>query len=159
MSLLNFDATTINPNDDYAPLPAGAYPVIISQSEIRDNKAGTGNYLHLEMEVQGGPFAGRKIFDNLTLAHQNPTAVSIGQRRLSQICHGVNVLQPKDSSDLHYKPLVAVIKIRKGDGQYGDSNEVNRYEAAPSMGAVPAHQPPPQPAQSAPAPAPWQVSR
>lgn len=157
-AFLNFDATQVNPSDEYTPIPAGSYPVIITESEIKETKNGSGNYLKVALEVQGGEFQGRKIFHNITLQNQNPTAVSIGQRHLSQICHAVNVLQVKDSADLHYKPLIAVVKIRKGDGQYGDSNEVQRYEAARTVGAAPSFSPPPQarpatqPAQAASAP-------
>lgn len=157
-AFLNFDATQVNPNDEYTPIPAGSYPVIITESEIKETKNGSGNYLKVALEVQGGEFQGRKIFHNITLQNQNPTAVSIGQRHLSQICHAVNVLQVKDSADLHYKPMIAVVKIRKGDGQYGDSNEVQRYEAAQTVGGASSFNPPPQarpaaqPAQAAAAP-------
>lgn len=164
-TFLNFDATQVDPRDEFQPIPAGSYHVIITESDIKETKNGSGNYLRLTMEVQDGEYQGRKLWHNVTLQNQNATAVSIGQRHLSQICHAVNVLQVSDSQDLHYKPLIAVVKIRKGDGQYGDSNEVQRYEAASQYGATPpapayrAPTPPPQqpPAQQRTAQAPWQA--
>ena len=160
-AFINFDASQVNPNDEYTPIPAGSYPVIITESEVRETKNGTGNYLKVTLEIQAGEYQGRKIFHNITLQNQNLTAVGIGQRHLSQICHAVGILQVQDSAQLHHKPLIAVVKIRKGDGQYGDSNEVARYEQAQGMGAVPSFQAPPR--QAAPQPqaaaAPWAAGR
>lgn len=151
---LNFDATTIDPTDEYQPIPAGSYPVIITDSEIRETKNGSGNYLKITLEIQDGEFRQRKLFHNITLQNQNATAVYIGQKHLSQICHAVGVLQVRNSDELHFKPLIAVVKIRKGDGQYGDSNEVQRYEAMTSAPAFNAP-PPARPAAQQPAAAPW----
>jgi hypothetical protein len=163
-AFLQFDATQVNPNDEYTPIPAGSYPVIITDSEIRDTKNGQGNYLKVTLEVQAGEYQGRKIFHNITLQNQNQTAVSIGQRHLSQICHAVGILQVQDSAQLHHKPLIAVVKIRKGNDGYNDSNEVARYEPAqgmPQAGPVPTFQSPPR--QAAPQPqaaaAPWAAGR
>ena len=160
-AFLNFDASQVNPQDEYQPIPAGSYPVIISESEIRETKTGSGTYLRVTLDIQGGEYQGRKIFHNITLNNPNPTATGIGQRHLSQICHAVGVLQVKDSAELHYKPLIAVVKIRKGDGQYGDSNEVARYEQAQGMSAAPAYQAPPRAVAPQPqaAAAPWAAGR
>lgn len=164
-AFLNFDATQVDPRDEFQPVPAGSYSVIITESEIKDTKNGSGNYLKLALEIQDGEYRGRKIFHNITLQNQNQTAVSIGQKHLSQICHAVNVLQVHDSQQLHFRPLIAVVKIRKGDGQYGDSNEVQRYEAMPTApGFQPQHRaetaPPVQQQRPvAQATAPWAAQR
>lgn len=159
MSYIGFNAQGVDTRDEFSPLPAGSYNVIITDTEVRQTKNGSGTYLSLKMEIQSGEFHGRKLFHNITLSNQNLTAVSIGQKHLAQICHAIGIMQVNDSSELHYKPLIAVVRIRKGDGQYGDSNEVQRYEAvqAPAAG----FQPPAQakPAQPAPAAAPWAASR
>lgn len=161
-AFLGFNAEGVDTRDEYAPIPAGTYSVIISDSEIRETKNGQGTYLKLALDIQQGEYQGRKIFHNITLQNPNQTAVSIGQKHLAQICHAVGVLQVNDSAELHNRPLLAVVRIRKGDGQYGDSNEVQRYEAA-QMSAAQAFQPPPQarPAQpQAPAAAaPWAAQR
>lgn len=158
-AFLGFNAEGIDTRDEYAPIPAGTYNVIISDSEVKQTKMGDGSYLKLTLEVQQGEYQGRKVFHNITLQNPNPTAVSIGQKHLAQICHAVGVLQVNDSAELHNRPLLAVVKIRKGDGQYSDSNEVQRYEAA-QLGAAPSFQAPPhaRPAQ-APAAAPWAAQR
>lgn len=156
--LNNFNASEVNPNDQYAPLPAGNYPVVITESSMRDTKNGSGNYLALTMEVCEGEFQGRKIFHNLTRENQNVMAREIGDRQLSQICHAVGVMNPRDSEELHFKPLLAVVKIRKGDGQYADRNEVQRFEGYSATSApAPAHNPAPRQQQAHAAP--WAAAR
>lgn len=142
----NFNASEINPNDQYAPLPAGSYPVIITDVEKRQTKDGQGTYMHITLDVQGGQYQGRKVFHNLTRENRNQKAVEFGDRLFAQICHAIGVLQPKEKEDICYKPLVAVLKVSKGSEGYSDSNDVQRFEALTD--AIPSF--------NAPAPAPRQ---
>jgi len=125
-----FDATHVDPTPRFDPIPAGDYRVIITASEMKFTKDGSGQYLELTLEVQGGEFSGRKLFDRLNLNNSNRQAVEIAQRQLSQICHAVGVLQVADSEQLHYKPLVAMVTVRPPREQYAASNEVKGYKAA-----------------------------
>lgn len=102
---------------EFEPLPAGWYPVMITDSEERETKAGTGSYLQLTLEVIDGEFKGRLLWARLNLNNPNPKAVEIAQRDLANICKAVGVMAPKDSSDLHFKPLAARVKIRPYEGE------------------------------------------
>lgn len=135
---LNFDANKEEPSG-FDPIPAGEYPVCIVASEMLENTAGTGHYLKLELQVLGGPYQNRKVFDRLNLDNPNAQAVVIARGTLSAICRAVGVMTPHDSSELHNKPLLAKVTIRKSE-EYGDQNEVKAYKA------LPIHQPM-QPAQ------------
>lgn len=128
-----FDATQVEPREDFETLPAGDYPVQIMASEMRDNSAGTGSYLLLEMEVTDGVMKGRKLWDRLNLDHPNGQAVEIAQRTLSAICHAVGVLSVSDSEQLHFKPMLARVKVvpRKQDGRVVEgqyNNEIGSYK-------------------------------
>ena len=151
MASLNFDASQVDPTDNFAPVPAGDYPVIIVESEMKPTKNGGGEYLQMVLEVIEGPMKGRKLWERLNLVNSNSTAVEIAQKALSQICHAVKVLTPQDSHELHGKPLVATVTIKE-DPQYGPRNEIKKYA---EMGGAPAPQPVAQtePAQTAPPPA------
>jgi hypothetical protein len=140
MATIQFDATHIDPTPRFDPLPAGDYPVIISESETRLTKDGSGQYLQIKLEVQGGEFAGRTLFDRLNLWNNNRQAQEIAQRTLSQICHAVGVLQVTDSQQLHNKPLIASVKIRQAQGSYEASNEIKGYKAGGGVPVMP-HQP------------------
>jgi hypothetical protein len=140
---LNFNATGIDITNHYEAIPAGDYLVMITDSQERTTKSGDGKYLELTLEVQAGEYQGRKLWDRLNLSNPNAKAVEIAQRQLAQICHAVGNLAPKESSELHYKPLVAVVKTRNDDR--GMSNEVKGYKAANGAG-----QAAPLPASAAP---------
>lgn len=154
---LNFDANQIDPTPQYGALPAGDYEVIITESEQRRTAKGDGSYLSLTMEIQSGEYQGRLLWDRLNLDNPNRKAVEIAQRSLSQICHATGVLQVKDSSDLHHRPMLAVVKVRPEREDpvtgkfYEASNEVKEYRALEPAAAAPRRTaaPPAQPRQQA----------
>ena len=157
-----FDAAQVDPTSKFDAIPAGEYPVMITASELKLTKDGTGQYLQLELQVQDGAFQGRKLFDRLNLHNANQKAVEIAQRQLSQLCHAVGVMQVTDSEQLHFKPCIAKIGVRTEPGR-DPSNEIKGYKAA---AGVPVSQTPkvptaPMPQASAPAApaAPWMAKK
>jgi hypothetical protein len=135
MASLNFDASTVQPNDSFSPIPAGSYIAQVTDSSIKPTKSGSGTILNITWTILDGKFANRKVFDRINIANQNPEAEKIGQRQLSSICHAAGVLKLQDSNQLHGKPVKITVKIRQ-DAQYGDSNEVKAYESAGAMPAA-----------------------
>lgn len=127
MDLNGFNAQEVAPNEGFSAIPAGDYQVIITESQEKQTKAGDGSYLELRLQVLNGPHQNRVLFDRLNLKNRNPTAVQIAQGTLSAICRAVNVLTPKDSSELHSKPLTAVVKVSK-DNNGNFQNEVKGYK-------------------------------
>ena len=139
-NLGGFNAADVEPQS-FETLPAGDYEVAIVGSIVQANKAGTGKYLSLEMQVVSGQHKGRKLFDRLNLWNPNDKAVEIAKGTLSAICRAVGVLTPNDSADLHNKPLVASVKVRV-DPQYGESNEVKGYKRRNGSAPLAAELPP-----------------
>ena len=167
MASFSFDATNIAPQTPFEPLPAGDYEAMVTESEMKHTRDGIGQYMSLTMEVQSGPFQGRKIFENLNLFHSNPKTVEIAQRSLSGLCHAINVLQVKDSQDLHFRPFIVKVAV-KDDPGYGLKNVIKGYKAreigaaaAPVFQGAPRATQAPNPAFAAPPaapvkpPAPW----
>ena len=129
MALLNFNAETVEPNAPFEPIPAGVYVAQITDSEIKESKAGH-EYLALTFEVLDGEFKGRKLWDNLNLSNPNETTKQIAERTLSSIVRSAfgHPAAIRDSSELHNKPLKVRVVIQK-DEQYGDKNQIKGYEA------------------------------
>ena len=127
MTELNFDANTVEPTGKFTPIPVDDYLAVITDSEMKDTKKGDGKYLLLTYEVMDGEFKGRKIFETLNLVNSNQTAVEIAQRALSAVCRATGVLHPKDSSELHGKPLVISVGIRAGSNGFEDRNTIRGY--------------------------------
>lgn len=134
--LTGFDANQVAPNEALQHLPAGEYRVIITKSELKPTAKGDGSYLELEMQVLSGTHQNRKLYDRLNLNNPNPQAVQIAKGTLSAICRAVGVLTPRDSQELHSKPLIAVVKVKQYEGNY--SNEVKGYKSAGAGSFAPA---------------------
>ena len=161
MATINFNANEVEPSVGFEAIPAGKYQAVIVDSDMKPNKAGTGEYLQLEFEVIEGEFKGRKLWTRLNLHNPNPDAVRMAQADLSAICHAVNVIQPGDSVELHNLPLTITVKCRKTpDGEI--VNDIKGYAAkasAAGTAAAPATSAavPQQPSQQGTAPSapPW----
>lgn len=122
MAKLDFNAPQFEaPADDkFAPLPDGEYEAVIMDSDVKDTKAGTGQYLKLVCEVTGPTHSGRKVFANVNISNPNPQAVEIGQKELKAICIAVGKGDQviKDSQELHNIPVVIkVLRDKKDDTQ------------------------------------------
>ena len=105
MATLNFNANEVEPSVGFDAIPAGKYQAVIVDSDMKPNKAGTGEYLQLEFEIIDGEYKGRKVWERLNLANPNAQAVAIARGRLSAICRAVGVMTPRDSI-LHHKRIM-----------------------------------------------------
>lgn len=124
-----FNADEVPPATGFDPIPAGKYKAVITESEEKATKAGTGSYLQLTFVIVEGEFENRKLWARLNLNNPNDQAVSIARAELSAICRAVNVRQIKDASQLHDIPLVIKVVAKKGDD--GETrNEIKGYEPA-----------------------------
>ncbi len=148
-NLEGFDASTVDPKSDFEPLPAGDYIGVAIASGFEATKDKTGEFLKVEFEIVEGPHRGRRLFDRLNLKNKNETAVKIAQATLSSICRAVGVLRPRDSSELHGKPMLLKIEVEERNDKPGSySNRIKNYEAvngsttasaqAPQQAAAPA---------------------
>ena len=113
MTALNFNASEVEPAQEFSVIPAGRYEAVVVASDVKPTKAGTGHYLELTFQIIEGEHNGRRLWARLNLENANETAVKIARGELSAICRAVGVLQPKDSSELHDRPLVISVKTRK----------------------------------------------
>lgn len=127
MSLLNFDATKVNPTIPLDVLPAGKYVVEITNSATKETKAKNGSYLELEMTVLDGEYKGRKLWDRLCVNHVNRKTQEIAQANLSALCHAINVLKPIDSFDLHGLPFVVNVRLQKNENTGEMFNDIRGY--------------------------------
>ena len=127
-SLDGFDASQVPEQQDFSALPEGQYVVIAIASEMKPTRTGTGEFLQFTLEVLDGPFKGRKIWDRMNLKNQNQTAVDIANRQLAAMCRAVGVIKPRESAELHNKPLLATVAVEVDDRKR-ESNVIKKYEA------------------------------
>ncbi len=125
--LNGFNANEVEPTTSFEPLPAGRYLAVISESEMKPTKSGSGSYLQLTFSILDGQYKDRVLWARLNLNNPNATAVKIAQGELSAICRAIGVLQPRDSVDLHNLPLVITVKLKKRDDTGELTNEIKGY--------------------------------
>lgn len=151
-----------SPESQFAALPSGEYPALITDSNIKQTKSGTGSYLELTYQIVDGAYRGRQLWARINLTNPNATAVSIGQQHLAQIRHATGQMQLSDSQQLHNIPHLIRVEYKPPRDQYPESNEVKEYKAlggAAAQATKPAQANPP--GQQAPTAAnagglPWQ---
>lgn len=143
VDLNGFDANAVEPAHGFDPIPAGTYPAVIIDSEMKPTRSGNGQYLELTFQITEGEHQNRCLWSRLNLENPNPAAVEIAQGELSAVCRAVGVLQPKDSSDLHDLPLLITVKCRKRQDTDEIVNEAKEYAPKePPARAAPQNTPP-----------------
>lgn len=114
---------------------AGEYLVEITKSEMKDTKAGTGQYLSLGFKCLEGEQKGNMLFANLNLVNPNDIAVSIAQKDLKKICTAVGKKSIEDSNELHAIPLKIRVAVRPDDDAY-PGNDIKGYKSAGGSSAA-----------------------
>ena len=141
MSTINFNATEVEPSVGFDVIPAGKYNAVITDSDMKKTRSGSGRYLQLEFLIIEGEYKNRKLWTRLNVENSNAEAVRIARADLSAICRAINVLKPKDSVELHNLPLEITVKCRKNQDDE-IVNEIKGYGPRKSRSTVAAAQPP-----------------
>lgn len=152
---LQFDSTEVDPAKPFEVLPKDKYQVIISDTEMKDTKSGTGQYLQCEYTIVDGEYQGRKLWSRHNLVNPNKTAEEIARRELSAICHAVGVLKVNDSAELHDRPLMIEVSIGKNKDTGDATNEIKGWSALEGAAAPVAKAAAAKPATGAKVPPPW----
>lgn len=137
-------------SDDRETLPAGEALGQIFESELPDNSKGTGKILKLGWEILEGVNKGRKLWSQHNVQNANAQAQEIGQRELKRICDAAGTGPIRDSSVLHFKPMVISWIVKPAEVKDGKSydakNEIKGWRrvggsVAPPSGTVTQAQP------------------
>lgn len=123
-SKLTFDATKVEPQKAFEPLPLGWYPLQMVESEVKPTAKEGGKQFSFELEVVSGEYKGRKVFDGYNIGNKNPVAEKIGQGQLSALCYAIGVLTFKETKELHNIPFEAELKIEPAKDGYDARNRI-----------------------------------
>lgn len=130
MTTLNFNANEVPEDEGFEQIPEGEYSCQIIRSEMKDTKAGTGQYLELRVQILDAPYTGRLIFERLNLINQNEVAVKIANRTLADICLACGLDKVEDSEELHGIEFIAKVVETEAQGDYPPGNEIKKYKSA-----------------------------
>lgn len=125
-----FNINTLPKSDrSFPPLPAGWYSATISQSELKDTKSGTGQYIKLRYDITGPTHQGRVVFGNLNIKNPSPKAEEIGRQQLGDIMRAIGLAKVIDTDQLIGGELVIKLEVKQDD-IYGAGNEVKGFKSA-----------------------------
>ena len=114
-------------------MPDGEYSLTVIATEKRDNKAGTGSYILLTLEVASGKYERKWVREYLNLWNPNEQAVEIAQRKLGQLCKALGIEHLGDSDELLNRTVQAKIVTKPGSNGYDAQNVVAVYSAPPKQ--------------------------
>lgn len=124
-----FEADAMPVSDkSYEPLPAGWYTASITAAELKNTKAGTGQYIAIRYDIIGPSHQGRIVFGNLNIRNPNPKAEEIGRQQLGEVMRAIGIAKVADTDELIGGQLSIKVDIRSSE-QYGDQNEVKGFKA------------------------------
>jgi len=150
MSFLEINLDDLPVDTNFELLPVGWYTAHISDAEVRQTKAGTGEYIAIKYEITGPSHQGRTVFGNLNIKNPNPKAEEIGRQQLGHVMRAIGLTKVSDTDQLIGGDLSIKLKLNPGTDQYAPSNDVSGFKAiAASMPVLPAGD---KPAAAAP---PW----
>jgi len=126
----SFNTNEIPESDNnFDPIPAGWYEVSVNYAELKETKAGTGEYIAIRYDVLGPAHQGRVIFGNLNIRNPNPKAQDIGIQQLGELMRAIGLASVEDTDQLVGGHLEVKVKIREASGGYDASNDVAGFKA------------------------------
>ena len=137
---------SINPQDydteqkgDFTDLPTGIYRLECEAQSYGDNSKGTGKVLGLTLTVlEPEEFAGRKVFENFNLVHENEKAQEIAREDVSKMCRAVEHFTALDDpEDLVFKPFMAKLGWSKSKNKAYEPKFGVRNYFYPDTGELP----------------------
>lgn len=126
-SLEGFNPAEVEPTAAIELLPSGDYPVILIETDLVKKDSGAVQFVFC-VQITEGPHQNRRVYSQQNYTKKDGTPNAIGRGQVSQICRCVGVMNPRDTSELHHKRLVAKVGVEKGTDGYADRNEVKGFK-------------------------------
>ena len=115
MAQLKFNAAEVDTTSRDA-IPSGTYEAVVTDSETRATKYGTGIGINLTFEIlSDGPAKGRKVFAWINYENASAKAQQIGREELASLCKAVGVTELEDTVQLHNLPLLITVGLDRND--------------------------------------------
>jgi hypothetical protein len=127
-----FDPSKEEGTPEFSPIPKGKYVACITDAKVVTYKTGKGQGVTLTWEIEGDEkYAGRLVFDRVTISHENADATRIGRQKFKDICDATGTTTAvTDLSVLRNKSCWIQVGIEEDEtGEYAPKNKVVRVRA------------------------------
>lgn len=125
-------------NQSFEPIPAGVYPLEVSNCELKQSRAGN-NMIACSFTVTEGQYVNRKIFMNYNVGHPSEKPRLIAQQQFSRLCLAAGLQSIQDDTQLIGARVMGKVGVRPPANGYDASNTI--YDFSPLGGSAPAQQP------------------
>lgn len=130
MARIDVDMSDAKPEMGGQVLPEGQYLAKIVESDWKETKAGTGQYMQFKLQVCQGQYTGCPLFVRLNLKNRNDTTVRMAKNELACIVKALGVYNAEDTQQYHNIPMkVDVVCKRRDDQPDKFTNEIRAYHS------------------------------
>jgi len=112
----------------YDPVPPGWYAARIHSAEVKDTKAGNGQYIKIRYDIIGPAHQGRVIFGNLNIRNPNAKAEQIGRQQLGELMRAIGLAEIQDTDQLIGGTCEIKLDVQAAEGDYAARNEVRGWK-------------------------------
>jgi len=95
-----FNVNEVEQTASFGPLEPGVHKMYVYSAELKNNKAGTGDFFAFELRLCDGD---GRCWANFTFNHSNPTAVKIGRGQMADLLFAAGIGGFADAADLDRK--------------------------------------------------------
>jgi len=142
MPEINFDLSgyEMSAPQSFDPMPPGDYITIVTNSELKDTKAGDGQYIELTMQIVDGPFSGRRHWERLNIINKNEKTQEIARSHLNALLKACGVPNAKNTEETHDIPFTMVLYLDRKEPTrnrimgYSPAGTAQAAKAAPKIG-------------------------
>ena len=121
--------------NDFQPIPAGEYTVVIKSAEIKPTKAGTGQYINVRFDITSEKYTGRVLFAIINIKNPSDVAEKIGRAQLGEIMRANNIISLQDTDQLIGATMIVKVAIGEYNGEA--KNEIKSFKSAGGMVKIP----------------------
>jgi hypothetical protein len=114
--------------NSFDPVPAGIYEVTITKAELKDNKAGTGQFISIRYDIVGPTHQGRVVFGNFNIKNASPKAEEIARQQLGELMAAIGINRVNDTDQLIGARLKIKVSIRLSE-EYGPQNDIKGWSS------------------------------
>ena len=114
----------------FEPIPAGWYTATVTGAELKDTKAGDGQYINVQYTVLGPEYQGRVIFGLINIRNASTKAQEIGLSNLNSLMAAIGLEKVQDTDQLIGHDCQVKVKIRPAKDGYEASNDISGWKAS-----------------------------
>lgn len=122
----------------FEPIPAGWYDVTVTGAELKDTKAGDGQYINVQYTVLGPEQQGRVLFGLINIRNASTKAQEIGLSNLNALMAAIGLEKVQDTDQLIGHDCQVKVKIKSAvlnddkSEKYPAGNDISGWK--PSAG-------------------------